>query len=169
MFQALEPSSLGVAESPMEALPSWSPSEPPKRRKRRDKRRRTKPQLLTRADLDNRTCAAKAFDKLYADISSDLGGDLTAVERSLVEGFVGSTVVLQALNTKLALGQEINLGEYGVVCSSMVRIAAKIGLSRRARIVSGLIEAEVAPPLWSPLRDTLAKDLARRVGLDDDE
>jgi hypothetical protein len=142
---------------------------PFKRRKRPDKRRQTKPQLLTRADLDGRTNAAKTFDRLYACIASDLGNDLTAVECALVEGFCGATVVLQALNTKLALGQPIDLSEHAVVCSSMVRIAAKIGLSRRSRIVSGLIEAEATPPSWSALRDTATRDLAKRVGLDDDE
>jgi hypothetical protein len=106
---------------------SWAPdaADVPKRRRQK---RAVKPKVLTRNDLDNRTAAAKAFDKLYAAISSDLGGDLTAVENSLVEGFVGATVVLQALNTKLALGQEIDLSEHAAVCSSMVRIAAKIGL-----------------------------------------
>jgi hypothetical protein len=137
----------------------------PRMRKRKNP---PKPKLLTRNDLDNRTTAAKAFDRLYADISSDLGGDLTAVERSLVEGFVGATVVLQSLNTRLALGQEIDLSEHAAVCSSMVRIAAKIGLSRRSRIVSGLIEAEAVPPSWSPLRDELTRELAKRVGLDDE-
>ena len=145
------------------------PADAPfKRRKRADRRRQTKPQLLTRAELDGRTNAAKAFDRLYSQISSDLGGDLTAVEQSLVEGFCGATVVLQALNTKLALGQDIDLSEHAAVCSSMVRIAAKIGLSRRSRLVSGLIEAEASPPLWSPLRDALTKDLAKRAGLDDE-
>jgi hypothetical protein len=116
--------------------------------------------MLTRNDLDNRTSAAKAFDRLYADIASDLGNELTAVERSLVEGFVGATVVLQALNTRLALGQDIDLSEHAAVCSSMVRIAAKIGLSRRSRIVSGLIEAEATPPSWSPLRQSLRDEAA---------
>jgi hypothetical protein len=145
----------------MEQTLSSSPDTPFKRRKRADRRRQTKPQLLTRAELDGRTNAAKAFDRLYSAISSDLGGDLTAVERSLVEGFAGATVVLQSLNTKLALGQQIDLSEYGVVCSSLVRISAKIGLSRRARIVSGLIEAEASPPSWSPMRSSL--DEARRI------
>jgi hypothetical protein len=147
---------------------SWAPDAPRKRRPRRDKRRQTKPQLLTRADLDGRTNAAKAFDRLYSEISSDLGNELTAVERSLVEGFCGATVVLQALNTKLALGQEIDLSEHAVVCSSMVRIAAKIGVSRKARLVNGLIEAEAVAPTWSPLRDELTRELAKRVGLDDE-
>jgi hypothetical protein len=125
------------------------------------KRRLPKYTLPNRDDLDGRTFAAKAFDKLYSDIASDLGGDLTAVERALVEGFVGATIVLNALNTKLALGQAIDLAEHASVCSSMVRIASKIGLSRRSRIVSGLVEAEaqpVPPEPWSPLRDDLERE-----------
>lgn len=137
-------------------------------RKRKNIKRRTKYQLPTRDNLDGRPNAAKAFDRLFSAISSDLGGDLTAVERSLVEGFCGATVVLQALNTKLALGQDIDLSEHAAVCSSMVRIAAKIGLSRRSRLVSGLIEAEASPPSWSPLRDTLTQEAAKRAGLDDE-
>jgi hypothetical protein len=149
----------------MENTLSRTPDAPPKRRRKNP----PKPKMLTRADLDNRTSAAKAFDRLNATISSDLGNDLTAVEKALVEGFCGATVVLQALNTKLALGLEIDLSEHAAVCSSMVRIAAKIGLSRRSRIVSGLIEGEVSPPLWSALRDDVTKEAARRAGLDDDE
>jgi hypothetical protein len=135
----------------MEIAPDYSADTLRKRRRKNP----PKPKMLTRNDLDSRTAAAKAFDRLYCQIASDLGGDLTAVERSLVEGFVGATVVLQALNTKLALGQDIDLSEHAAVCSSMVRIAAKIGLSRRSRIVSGLIEAEASPPSWSPLRQSL--------------
>jgi hypothetical protein len=143
---------------------SWAPDAPRKRKRKNPPR----PKMLTRNDLDNRTTAAKAFDRLYAAISSDLGGDLTAVERALVEGFCGASTVLQSLNTRLALGQQIDVSQHALMCSAMVRIAAKIGLSRRSRIVSGLIEAEAAPPSWSPLRDELTRDLAKRVGLDDE-
>ena len=125
----------------------------------REKRRRTRklPKYImpNRDNLDGRTYAAKQFDKLYSDISSDLGGDLTAVERALVEGFCGSVIVLQALNTKLALGQAVDLAEHASVCSSMVRIASKIGLSRRSRLVSGLVEAEASAPPSSPMRDRM--------------
>ena len=50
--------------------------------------------------FDGRTSAAKAFDRLVADIESDLGGSdrLSAVERALVEGFAGAAVTLQHLN-----------------------------------------------------------------------
>jgi hypothetical protein len=155
----------------METTPNCEPDASGVAKRRRRERKPPKlPKyvLPNRDNLDGRTHAAKAFDRLYAAISSDLGGDLTAVERSLVEGFCGASTVLQALNTKLALGQEIDLGEYSVLCSSLVRISSKIGLSRRSRIVSGLIEAEAAPPSWSPLRDELTRELAKRAGLDDE-
>ena len=62
-----------------------------------------------RRELDGRTSAAKAFDRLVADI--DLGGSdrLSAIERSLVEGLAGAAVTWQHLNTQLALGQPIDL------------------------------------------------------------
>ena len=131
----------------------------------RERRRRTrklpKYVLPNRDNLDGRTHAAKAFDKLYGEIAQDLGGEseLTAVERALIEGFCGATIVLQALNTQLALGKAIDLTEHGAVCSSLVRIAAKIGLSRRSRIVSGLVEAEAAPDVSSPIRDHVNNDI----------
>jgi hypothetical protein len=142
----------------MESIPTCEPdAAEAAREKRRRTRKLPKYILPNRDNLDGRTHAARAFDKLYAAISSDLGGDLTAVEQALVEGFCGATVVLQALNTSLALGKAVDLTEHASVCSSMVRIAAKIGLSRRSRIVSGLIEAEVEPgaPSRSPLRDRM--------------
>jgi hypothetical protein len=63
--------------------------------KRRNKGR-IRPQLLTRAELDGRTNAAKLFDKLVVDIENDLGGrdQLSTIERVLVEGFVGAAVTL---------------------------------------------------------------------------
>lgn len=124
--------------------------------KRRNKRR-VKPQLLTRDQLDGRTAAAKEFDKLASNIAADLGGysELTAVEKALIEGFCGAAVVLQSLNTKLALGQAIALADHAAVCSSLVRIAAKIGLSRRSRVVSGIVEGSASAE-WSPMRASLA-------------
>jgi hypothetical protein len=145
----------------METTPTCEPdaSGTTKRRRERKPPKLPKYVLPNRDNLDGRTHAAKAFEKLYGDIHADLGNDLTAVERALVEGFCGATIVLQALNTKLALGEAVDLTEHASVCSSMVRIAAKIGLSRRSRIVSGLIEAEVEPSR-SPLRDRMARTAA---------
>jgi len=106
----------------------------------------TKPQLLVRSRLDGRTNAAKYFDRLVADIEADLAGrdQLSAIERQLVEAFAGAATTLQHLNTQLALGQPIDVSQHAQCVGAMVRVAARLGLARRAR--------EVGPTLSDYLR-----------------
>ena len=103
---------------------------------------RTKPQLLTREQLDGRTNAAKYFDALASRIEADLGGhdQLSAIELTLVEAYVGAAVSLQNLNTRLALGQEIDLGQHAQCVSAMVRVASRLGLRRRQKDPQGMEE-----------------------------
>jgi hypothetical protein len=102
---------------------------------RRRSKRATKPQLLNRATLDGRTNAAKVFDRLVSDIEADLAGrdQLSAIERQLVEAFAGVAVTLQHLNTQLALGQQIDVSQHAQCVGAMVRVASRLGISRRAR------------------------------------
>jgi hypothetical protein len=105
------------------------------------------------------------FDRLASAIAADLGGvsELSAIERALVEAFAGSAVLLQSLNTKLAAGEAINFADHALSVSSLVRIAAKIGLSRRSRVVAGIVEADAEPLPWSPLRHRLEEQRAREA------
>ena len=107
---------------------------------RRHSGKATRPQLLTRRELDGRTNAAKYFDQLVVDIENDLAGrdQLSTIERALIEAFAGASVSLQNLNTKLALGQDIDLSQLSQVVGAMVRVATRLGLSRRSRAVDGL-------------------------------
>ncbi len=93
--------------------------------RRRKNHKRTKPQLLMRSELDGRCNSAKFFDKMVAEITADLAGadQRSAIERALIEGFVGAATVLQNLNTRLALGQEIDLSEHAQAVSAMCRVA----------------------------------------------
>jgi hypothetical protein len=104
----------------------------------RRSKRATKPQLLTREQLDGRTNAAKLFDKLVADIENDLAGrdQLTAIERALVEAFAGAYVSLAHLNTQLALGQPIDLSQHAQCVGALCRLATRLGLQRRQHDVT---------------------------------
>ena len=77
-------------------LPEAAPK--PKRSKKA-----TRPQLLTRDQLDGRTNAAKFFDKIVVDIENDLGGhdQLSTITRALIEGFAGAALTLCNLNAQL--------------------------------------------------------------------
>jgi hypothetical protein len=107
--------------------------------RQRDKfRTRTKPQLLVRAELDGRTNAAKAFDRLVGEIVADLGGReaCTALELNLIEAYVGVAIQVEALNCRQLLGETIDLATYCQVASTMTRIASRLGLRRRPREVN---------------------------------
>lgn len=90
-----------------------------------------------RSRLDGRTNAAKEFDRLVVDVQADLGGrdQLSAIEVALVEAFAGATVTLNNLNTKLLLGEPIDLSKHAQAVSAMVRVASRLGISRRMRNV----------------------------------
>ena len=105
---------------------------------RRRSKKATRPQLLTRAQLDGRTNAAKVFDRMVSDIEADLAGreQLSTIERQLVEAFAGAAVTLHHLNTQLALGQPIDASQHAQCVGAMVRVATRLGLSRRARDVT---------------------------------
>ena len=116
------------------------------------------PQLVTRDQLDGRSTAAREFNRLAAEIQNDLGGAdrLSAVERNLVEAYVGSCLTMQALNVKLVMGQQIDHGLHALVAGAMVRIASRLGLQRRPKPVEDLytelarkqaerLEAEASP------------------------
>jgi hypothetical protein len=129
--------------APSAVAPLESGSVKPRKQKYRGSRpQKAKKPLLTRDVLDGRTQAAKYFDDLTNAIENDLGGhdQLSAIEQTLVQGYVGACVTLQHLNVQLALGQKIDLGEHAQCCSAMVRIASRLGLSRRAKPVQGLYE-----------------------------
>jgi hypothetical protein len=118
------------------ASPPQAPASKPVRRRHRA----VKPQLLSRTRIDRRSNAARVFDRLVADVQSDLGGrdQLSAIELALVEAFAGAAVTLDNLNTRLLLGQEIDLSQHAQAVSAMVRVASRLGLQRRAKPVESL-------------------------------
>jgi hypothetical protein len=107
--------------------------------------RRGKGRLLNRESLDGRSAIAKAYDALAEQIRADLGGAgrLSAIELSMVEAFAGASIALDSLNTRILTGAEITpamAAMHASAASTMVRIASRLGIERRARIVPSLDE-----------------------------
>jgi hypothetical protein len=92
----------------------------------------TKPQLLSRAQLDGRTNAAKTFDAIARAIALDLGGEaaLSTVQKHLVEAFAGVAITVNDMNARMALGQEVDVLQQSQAISTLVRLASRIGVRR---------------------------------------
>jgi hypothetical protein len=130
------------ARQSADEMPPSCPSDSSVKALKRSPHRRSRPQLLTRAELDGRTGPARAFDRLVGDIERDLGGreQLSAIELTLIEGYAGAAVALQDLNARRTLGQPVDMAQHAQVASTMVRIASRLGLHRRMRDVTPSLE-----------------------------
>jgi hypothetical protein len=101
--------------------------------------KRTRPAPLVRAEMDGRTVSAKLFDRVVGDIQGDLGGkeSCSTIELNLIEAFAGVVLQLEALNCQQLLGKPIDLPIYCLAASTLVRVATRLGVSRRPRTVEG--------------------------------
>lgn len=108
--------------------------------------RATKAQPLTRSAIDGRSTALKQFDAIASGIAADLGGEdrLSTVERHLVEAFAGAAICVNDLNARLLLGEKIEILEFSQAISSVVRLAARIGVKRVAREIAPSVEDYLA-------------------------
>lgn len=116
-----------------------------KKYKHRASHKANKPQLITRDRLDGRRGAVATFDRHARDICNDLGGSdqLSAIQLALVEAFVGESLVMQTMNAKIMLGEEVDLGLHALVAGAMCRLATRLGVKRQAKPVEDLyIELE---------------------------
>jgi hypothetical protein len=90
--------------------------------------------------LEQATDASRFYHRVVRDIVADLGGrrELTRIEGELIGAFAGGATVLRYLNRQVALGEisEVSLSDFATISSTLLRIGAKLGLSRRQFDVS---------------------------------
>jgi hypothetical protein len=87
--------------------------------------------LITREQLDGRTRAAQFFDSVRDDVIRDLGGEdqLNAVQRQLVDAFVGASLVVNDMSTRSMLGESIDVEKLSNAMSTLLRLSRMLGVS----------------------------------------
>ncbi len=107
---------------------------------------RGKVRLLTLADLDGRTNAAKAARALVADLESDLGGAdrLSAAERALVVRAAVTGAMVEHLEASWLSGGDYDVLTYTALAKLQLRLLTALGLQRRSRDVTPDLAAYVA-------------------------
>jgi hypothetical protein len=86
-------------------------------------------------DIDGRTKIAKRYKEICRLMARDAGGAdrLSEAKAQLIRRFAAVAVLAEQLEAKLASGDEIDVQEHSLLCSSAVRLAAKIGIGRTAK------------------------------------
>jgi hypothetical protein len=88
--------------------------------------------------VDGRSKAARRFRDIVAALVADQGGlDRCSEARlQLIRRFAAAAVMSEQMETRIAAGESIDVGEYSQLSSTMVRCASRIGIDRRARNVT---------------------------------
>jgi hypothetical protein len=120
-----------------------------------------KVQLLSLADLDGRTIAARNARALVSAIESDLGGAdrLSAAEREIATRAALAGAMLADLEARWLTGRPADLAQYATLANTQSRLLKMLGLERRPRDTTPTIDAYLAtrkddpipPPPGAPL------------------
>lgn len=104
-------------------------------------------------DIDGRSVIARRYKDITRAIVVDQGGaDQCSESRlQLIRRFAAAAVLAEQLEAGLARGETIDIAEHATLSSTLVRLAAKIGINRAQRDVGMSIgdlmrEAAVSPP-----------------------
>ena len=89
-------------------------------------------------DVDGRTLIYRRFRDIASQVALDQGGldQLSEARLQLVRRFAATAVLAEQLEAALANGQEINVERHALLCSTMTRLAHRIGIDRRAKNVT---------------------------------
>src|SRR4029453_8911527 len=93
--------------------------------------------------LDGRSALARRYRDLVAKFVSDLGGadGISAPQRAIVRRAASLCVWCEAIEVRLAAGEEIEITPYTTAANSLRRLLVDIGLERRARDVTPSLDA----------------------------
>lgn len=88
--------------------------------------------------VDGRSIVARRYHDLVAALVTDAGGAgrVGEVKAQLIRRFAALAVQAEAMEAQLALGQPIDLGEHALISSTLVRLASRLGIERRARDIT---------------------------------
>jgi hypothetical protein len=82
--------------------------------------------------IDGRSVIARRYRDIASAIVADQGGvdRLSEARLQLIRRFSASAVLAESMEARLANGEEIDINSHALLTSSMVRVAARIGINR---------------------------------------
>src|SRR5215467_4332301 len=92
----------------------------------------------TLPDTDGRLRVARRFRDIAAAILVDQGGAALCSEsrRQLIRRFSAACVLAEDLEGRLARGEEVDVERHALLCSTLTRLAQRIGINRRLKNVT---------------------------------
>jgi hypothetical protein len=114
-------------------------------------------------ETDGRLRVARRFAAIARAIVRDRGGAdvCSEAQRQLIKRFAAAAVLAEVIEGKLARGEPIDLAQHALLCSTLVRLSQRIGISRVPKQIEGLgsyLEREYAARI-EPLEPELEEQI----------
>lgn len=90
------------------------------------------------ANVDGRSTVYRRFRDIAAALLADQSGadHCSEARKQLIRRFAACSVLAEALETKLANGEQINIAEHATLSSTLVRLATRIGIDRKLKDIT---------------------------------
>jgi hypothetical protein len=88
--------------------------------------------------VDGRSLVARRYRDIASQIAVDQGGveQCSESRKQLIRRFAAAAVLAEQMEARLANGEEIDIGEHSLLCSTLTRLAQRIGIDRRPREIT---------------------------------
>jgi hypothetical protein len=102
---------------------------------------------------------ARRFKDIASQIVADQAGltECSEVRLQLIRRFAASAVLAEAQEARLANGEKIDVARHALLCSTLTRLAQRIGIDRRSKIIGD-----------TTLQDYLTARTIEKTDADDD-
>ena len=90
--------------------------------------------------LDGRSALARRYRDLLATFTADMGGDPSEAQKQLIRRAASLSVWCEAVEVRLANGEDVDIGQLTTASNSLRRILQDIGLERSSKDVTPTIE-----------------------------
>jgi len=94
----------------------------------------------TLPEADGRLKIARRFRDIASAILSDQSPDgadqCSESRKQLIRRFAAAAVLAEQMESRLANGEQINVEQHALLCSTLARLASRIGIDRRARNIT---------------------------------
>jgi hypothetical protein len=90
--------------------------------------------------IDGRNLIARRYRDIADAIALDQGGEDQCSEsrKQLIRRFAASSVLAEQVEAALARGEEIDISSHALLCSTLVRLAGKLGINRVPKNVNDM-------------------------------
>jgi len=96
--------------------------------------------------VDGRSLTYKRYRELVSAIAADQGGadQLSAARAQLIRRYAAASVLAEQMEVRLAAGEQIDVTEFSLLTSTLVRVAQRIGINRIPRNLTPTVADYVA-------------------------